>query len=180
MSETRNTQERTQPTGAQPVPLLDLQAQFAAIEGEVRAAMDRALASQYFILGPEVVALEAEIAAYSQCAVGIGVSSGTDALLVALMALDIGPGDEVITTAYSFFATAGCISRLGARPVFVDIDPPTYNIDPRQIEQAITPPHQSHLAGTPFRPVCRHGCDSGNRRTVQPEHHRRRGPGHRR
>jgi dTDP-4-amino-4,6-dideoxygalactose transaminase len=121
-----------------PVPLLDLKAQYGSIEDEIRAAMERVLASQHFILGPEVEALEHEVAAYSQCACGIGVSSGTDALLAALMAIDLQPGDEVITTPYTFFATAGSISRLGGRPVFVDIDPLTYNIAPDLLEDAIT------------------------------------------
>ena len=121
------------------VPLLDLKAQYALIKDDVRAALDRVIESQHFILGPEVEALEREVAEYSQCQFGIGVSSGTDALIVSLMAIGIKPGDEVITTPYSFFATAGSIARLGAKPVFVDIDPLTYNIDPAALASAITP-----------------------------------------
>ena len=121
------------------VPLLDLKAQYTMIREEVREAVERVLESQHFILGPEVEALEQEVAAYSQCAYGIGMSSGTDAILVALMAIDLHPGDEVITSPYTFFATAGCVARLGAKPAFVDIDPLTYNIDPARVEAAITP-----------------------------------------
>ena len=125
-------------TSPQPVPLLDLKAQYETIRDEVREAIDGVLESQRFVLGPEVQALEQEVAEYSQCAYGVGVSSGTDALLAALMAIGIGEGDEVITSAYSFFASAGCISRLGGRPVFVDIDPLSYNIDASAVEALIT------------------------------------------
>ncbi len=123
----------------QPVPLLDLKAQYAPIREEIRVAMDRVADSQYFIGGPEVEGLEREVAAYSQCQFGIGVTSGTDALIVALMAIGIQPGDEVIVPPYTFFATGGSVHRLGAKSVYVDIDPFTYNIDPAQIEAAITP-----------------------------------------
>ena len=126
-------------TYAQPIPLLDLKAQYASIREECRAAFDRVADAQAFIGGPEVDGLEKEIAAYSQCQFGVGVTSGTDALLVSLMALGVQPGDEIITTPYTFFATGGCIHRLGAVPVFVDITPRSYNIEPSLIEAAITP-----------------------------------------
>jgi len=121
------------------VPLLDLATQFGEVEAEVRQAIDRVLASHAYVLGPEVTALESEIAAYCGVAHGIATSSGTDAILAPLMALGIGPGDEVIVPTFTFFATAGCVTRVGARPVFVDILPDTFNIDPAAIEAAITP-----------------------------------------
>ncbi len=121
------------------VPALDLKAQYQGIRDEIESVIRRVLENQMFIQGPEVEALENELAEYCGAARGIGCASGTDALLLPLMALGIGAGDEVVTTPYSFFATAGSIWRTGARPVFVDIDPETYNIDPDKIEAAITP-----------------------------------------
>jgi dTDP-4-amino-4,6-dideoxygalactose transaminase len=121
------------------VPLLDLQAQYRPLRDDILAAIARVCDSQRFIMGPEVDALERELATQLEVEEAVSVSSGTDALLATLMALGIGAGDEVITPTYSFFATAGCVSRLGATPVFVDIDPVTFNARPDQIAAAITP-----------------------------------------
>ena len=120
------------------VPLLDLKAQYKTIKKELDEALIRTAESQYFILGPEVEKLEKNICSYLGCKFAIGVSSGTDALLVALMAINIQPGDEVIVPTYSFFATAGVVSRLNAVPVFTDIDPVTYNINTDDIKKKIT------------------------------------------
>ena len=120
------------------VPLLDLQAQYVSLRDDLRQALDRVMSSQRFVLGDEVRGLENSIAGYCQTKHAVGCASGSDALLLALMAHDVKAGDEVITTPFSFFATAACIARLGARPVFVDIDPYSYNIDPSQVGDAIT------------------------------------------
>ena len=120
------------------VPLIDLQAQYVSIRDLVRRAVDQVFESQHFVMGSEVAALEAEIASYCRTDTAIGCASGSDALFLALMALDVGPEDEVVTTPFSFFATASAIARTGARPVFVDIDPLTYNLNVDQISAAIT------------------------------------------
>ena len=120
------------------VPLVDLQAQYALLKDDVRAAVERVFASQRFVLGDEVRRLESSLAEYCQAKHAVGCASGSDALLLALMAFDVGTGDEVVTTPASFFATASAIARLGARPVFVDIDRLIYNLDVSQVADAIT------------------------------------------
>jgi len=120
------------------IPLLDLNFQHQPLQEEIAKAISQVIESNAFIMGPDVGKLESRIAEYCKTRFAVGVSSGTDALLIALMALEIGPGDEVITTPYTFFATAGSIARTGAYPIFVDIDPVTYNIDPAKIEEKIT------------------------------------------
>jgi dTDP-4-amino-4,6-dideoxygalactose transaminase len=122
-----------------PVPLFDLKRQWLEVRDDVHAALERVLGSQQFILGPEVAALERECAGFLKVKHAVAMSSGTDALLAALMVLGVGPGDEVITSTFTFFASAGVIHRLGARPVFVDIDARDFNLDPSQVGAAITP-----------------------------------------
>jgi dTDP-4-amino-4,6-dideoxygalactose transaminase len=121
------------------VPFLDLKAQYQQIKDEIDRAVSEVISEQHFILGPNVEALEEAIAAYSSARYGIGVASGSDALTLSLMAVGVGAGDEVITTPFTFFATAGSISKVGATPVFVDIDPRTCNLNPTCIQERITP-----------------------------------------
>ncbi len=146
------------------VPLLDLRLQYAQVKNEVARRLDALLESQQFILGPAVAELEDAVRIYTGCGHAVGASSGTDALLAILMAMDIGRGDAVVTTSYTFFATAGCIHRVGAEPVFVDIDAETYNMDPARLGECL-------------RNKCRSGPDgrlvtsAGNRvRAIMPVH----------
>ncbi|MGA9348262.1 MAG: DegT/DnrJ/EryC1/StrS family aminotransferase [Anaerolineae bacterium] len=135
------------------IPIVDLKAQYESIKDEINEAIQGVLESGHFILGPNVEALERGVAEYCECHYGVGVASGTDALRLSLHALGIGPGDEVITTPFTFIATANTISHMGAIPVFVDIDSRTYNVDPAKIEQAITERTKAilsvHLYGHP-------------------------------
>jgi dTDP-4-amino-4,6-dideoxygalactose transaminase len=138
----RRAQSKKAPQRAdsvQPIPQLDLAAQHAPLSAQLRAAFERVLASNTFIMGGEVSAFEAEVATYIGVEHAIGVSSGTDAVLLALMALGVGPGDEVIVPPFSFFATAGCVARVGARPVFVDIDPDTFNLSVPAVAAKLSP-----------------------------------------
>ena len=121
-----------------PVPPLNLAGNFAALSGELMAELAEVAASGYYVLGPKVAAFEAALAKYCGTRYAIGLSSGTDALLAALMALEVGPGDEVVVPTFTFFATAGVVARLGARPVFCDIEPETFNIDVQALERALT------------------------------------------
>jgi dTDP-4-amino-4,6-dideoxygalactose transaminase len=146
------------------VPLLDLKAQFAQIRAEVMPVIDQVCAGQHFILGEHVRALEEEVARYCGASAGIGVSSGTDALLIALMALGIGPGDEVLTSPFTFFATAGAIARAGARPVFCDIDPLTFNLSAAAVRAFI----DDHCAAQDDRLI--HRATGGRIRAIMPVH----------
>jgi dTDP-4-amino-4,6-dideoxygalactose transaminase len=128
------------------VPALDLKAQYATLRAEIEPALLQLCAAQTFVLGPEVEALEREIAAYLQAPHAVGCASGTDALILALRALGVGSGDEVVTTPFTFFATAGAIALVGARPVFADIEPVTFNLDPQRLEHAITPRTRAIIA----------------------------------
>jgi dTDP-4-amino-4,6-dideoxygalactose transaminase len=139
----------------EPIPMADLRAQFAAIEPEVRAALDQVLASQQFVLGPQLAAFESEMAQYCGLRAAVGVASGTDALLLGLRACGVAPGDEVIVPAFTFVATAGAVSALGARPVFADIEPDTLNLSPQSVAPRITNRTRAivvvHFGGLPAR-----------------------------
>jgi dTDP-4-amino-4,6-dideoxygalactose transaminase len=147
------TDSQTTKTSLEAIPPLDLKAQWLSIKSEISAAINAVVESQQFILGPQVQALEEEVAKYCGTRFAVGVASGTDALLLALHAAGVGPGDEVLLPAFSFIATADCVSLLGAVPVFVDIDPSTFAIDAAQLETKITPRTRAiipvHLYGHP-------------------------------
>ena len=151
------------------LPLLDLHRQYETIRDEVLAAVERVCASQHFVLGEEVESLENELAAFTGAAAAVGCASGTDALWLALVAAGVKPGDAVITTTFSFFASASAIVRAGARPIFVDVDPQTLNIDPVQVERPFSRQKRDYkirrfTSGSSLRTVCRHGFTATNSR----------------
>ena len=137
------------------LPSFDLKRNYARVEGEIKEAIERVLASQHFILGPEVASFENEVGKYLEVPHALGCASGTDALVLALMSAGIGPGDEVITTPFSFFATASCITRCGAKPVFVDVEPDTYNISMKALSEAISPRTKAVIPVHLFGQLCR-------------------------
>jgi dTDP-4-amino-4,6-dideoxygalactose transaminase len=140
--------------GKTTVKLLDLVPQYESMKEEIRAAVDDVLSTQQFILGPKVAELETAVAAYCAAPHAVGVASGSDAILLALMALGIGEGDEVVTTPYTFFSTVSSITRLGARPVFADIDPRTFNVDPALVAKAVTPKTRAVLVVHLYGQTC--------------------------
>ena len=160
------------------VPYLDLKAQYAALKPEIDAAVAGVLASGHFILGPEVAAFEHEFAAYCGAEQAIAVNSGTSALHAALLAAGVGPGDEVITTPFTFVATASAICSAGARPVFVDIEPRSFTMDPALLEGALTDRDEGDHPGAPLRSTVRHGSHPRVRQAAQARRHRRRGQAH--
>lgn len=137
------------------IPSFDLKRNYARVEDEIKEAVERVLASQHFIMGPDVASFEREVASYLEVPFAVSCASGTDALMLALMSLDIKPGDEVITTPFSFFATASCISRLGGTPVFVDVHPDTYNISMDLVKEAVTPRTKAFIPVHLFGQLCR-------------------------
>src|SRR5438045_9484005 len=159
-------------TAVEPIPQFDLSAQYAAIGAEIRAAIERVLSTQQFVLGPEGAALEAEVAALCGVAHGIGVASGTDALILALRACGVQAGDEVLLPTSTFVATGSAVSALGAAPVFADVRPETYDLEPSELERRVTPRTRAIIAAS-LRPGRRHGCAPGFREVSQTPAHRR-------
>ncbi len=141
--------------GTQQIPSFDLKRNYSRVEGEIKEAIESVLTSQHFIMGPDVAAFEQEVARYLEVPYAVSCASGTDALILALMALGVGPGDEVITTPFSFFATASCITRTGAKPVFVDVAPDTYNISMDLVKEAATDRTKAFIPVHLFGQLCR-------------------------
>ena len=157
----------------EPVPMLDLKRQYASIKDDISAAVERVLTTQYLIGGPELDAFEKESAAYLGAGACLGCASGTDALWLAMAAAGVKPGDRVITSPFTFFASASSITRCGATPVFADIDSATFNLDPTAVESCIAGArsHPRHHAGSPLRSMRRYGCLRRDRQRIRRDHH---------